>query len=239
MPRWHSEVASASVAALADMPPRRPHPYAALVDIGWVLVVPAYLLGTFPTALLVGRQGGRDLTREGSRNPGATNAFRMMGRRAGTLVLVGDLCKGALAAGMGLATGNRAIGVACGLAAVVGHVLPVTRRLRGGKGVATAAGMALVLVPLIAVVLAVVWVGAARLARAASVASIVIALGFPIGAALVGRPPGEVAAFAACGALVVARHRENIGRLRRGEERTALEGEPDDPARQARYPQSP
>lgn len=221
------------------MPPRRPHLYGGLVDIGWVLVVPAYLLGTFPTAALVGRRGGRDLTQEGSRNPGATNAFRMMGRRAGALVLVGDLGKGALAAGIGLATGNRAIGVACGLAAVVGHVLPVTRRLRGGKGVATAAGMALVLVPVPAAVLAVVWVAAARVVRAASVASIVIALGLPVGAALVGRPPGEVVAFAACGALVVARHRENIERLRRGEERSPVAGGPDDPARRDRYPESP
>jgi glycerol-3-phosphate acyltransferase PlsY len=149
-------------------------------------------------------------------------------------VLVGDLCKGALAAGMGLATGNRAIGVACGLAAVVGHVLPVTRRLRGGKGVATAAGMALVLVPLPAAVLAVVWVAAARLARAASVASIVIAAGLPVGAALVARPPGEVAAFAACGVLVVARHWENIERLRRGEERAGASTEPDRRPRRAR-----
>ena len=194
------------------------------MDLGWALLIPAYLVGTFPTAILVGRREGRDPTREGSGNPGASNAYRTMGRRAGVLVLLGDLCKGAAAAGAGLATGNRAIAVGCGLAAVVGHVLPVGRGRRGGKGVATAAGMTLVLVPLVAAVLAALWAVTAKLSGAASVASIIIAAGLPVGAALVGRPAGEVAAFAACGALVVVRHRENIGRLRRGEERPLAAG---------------
>jgi glycerol-3-phosphate acyltransferase PlsY len=194
------------------------------VDPAWLLVVPAYLLGTFPTALLVGRREGRDPTREGSGNPGASNAFRTMGRRAGALVLAGDVAKGALAAGVGLATGNRAVGVACGLAAVLGHVYPVTRRLRGGKGVATGAGMALVLLPGVALVLAALWLVTVKVFRAASAGSVVVALGFPIGAWLVGRPPGEVAAFAAGGLLIVARHRDNLDRLRRGEEHSLTPG---------------
>jgi glycerol-3-phosphate acyltransferase PlsY len=198
------------------------------VDLGWALVVPAYLLGTFPTAILVGRHVGRDPTQEGSGNPGASNAYRTMGRRAGAIVLLGDLCKGAAAAGAGLATGNRAIGVACGLAAVVGHILPATRGFRGGKGVATAAGMTLVLLPLPALVLAVVWLGAAKLSGTASVASIVIAAGLPLAAVVVDRPIGEVVAFAACAALVVVRHRSNIDRLRRGAEPTLAGGAPSD-----------
>ena len=117
------------------------------MELAWLLVVPAYLLGTFPTAILVGRREGRDPTQEGSGNPGASNTFRTMGRRAGAIVLAGDVAKGALAAAAGLATGHRAVGVACGLAAVLGHVYPVTRGFRGGKGVATGAGMAIVLLP--------------------------------------------------------------------------------------------
>jgi glycerol-3-phosphate acyltransferase PlsY len=192
------------------------------VDLGWALLLPAYLLGTFPTAILVGRQEGRDPTQEGSGNPGASNAFRTMGRRAGVLVLLGDLCKGVAAAGMGLATGNRAVGVACGLAAVVGHVAPATRGFRGGKGVATAAGMTGVLLPLPALGLALLWGVTAKLTGTASAASLAVSVGLPVAAVAAGRPPGEVAAFAACGVLVIARHRGNIGRLRRGEERTLL-----------------
>jgi glycerol-3-phosphate acyltransferase PlsY len=188
------------------------------MDPAWALVVPAYLLGTFPTAILVGRRAGRDPTTEGSGNPGATNALRTMGRRAGVIVLLGDAGKGALAAGLGWALGGRAVGVACGLAAVLGHVYPVTRRLRGGKGVATAAGMGIVLLPGVALVMAGVFVVVVRRTGAASAGSIAIAVGFPVGAAVVGRPAGEVAAFALCGLLVVVRHRDNIRRLRRGHE---------------------
>ena len=195
------------------------------MDAAWLLVAPAYLLGTFPSAGLVGRRQGRDVTQEGSGNPGASNTFRTLGRRAGAIVLVGDLAKGAVAAAAGLASGNRAVGVACGLAAVLGHVAPATRRFRGGKGVATGAGMAAVLLPGPAVVLVVVWLIVVRLAGAASAGSLAVAVGLPLGALVVGRPGGEVAAFAACGLLVVARHRENLGRLRRGEERSlAREG---------------
>ena len=190
------------------------------MELAWLLVVPAYLLGTFPTAILVGRREGRDPTQEGSGNPGASNTFRTMGRRAGAVVLLGDVAKGALAAGAGLATGQRGVGVACGLAAVLGHVYPATRQLRGGKGVATGAGMALVLLPGVTVVLGVVWVVVVKVFGAASAGSVAVAIGLPAGAWLVGRPTAEVAAFAVCGVLVVIRHRDNLDRLRRGEERS-------------------
>lgn len=193
------------------------------MDIGWALVVPAYLLGTFPTAIVVGRSEGRDPTREGSGNPGATNALRTMGRRAGAIVLAGDLSKGVVAAGLGLATGTRGIGVACGVAAVVGHIAPVTRGFRGGKGVATAAGASAVLMPIASAGLAVVFAIAARVSGTASVASIATAVVWPAAAAAAGRPAAEVVAFGAVGALVVWRHRDNIRRLRRGEERPLLQ----------------
>lgn len=196
------------------------------MDLRWALVVVAYLLGTFPSAALVGRRKGLDPTRAGSGNPGASNAYRTMGKRAGALVLLGDLCKGVVAAGLGLASGDRGIAVACGLAAVVGHVLPATRGFRGGKGVATAAGITLVLLPVPGLVLALAWVVVAKLSKTASVASIAVAVGLPVVAAIDGRPLAEVVAFAACGALVVVRHRSNIDRLLRGEERT-LERDPE------------
>src|SRR4051794_404859 len=110
-----------------------------------VLVALAYFAGTFPTAALATRRTGHDPAQEGSGNPGASNVYRLAGRRAGAIVFGGDLLKGALAALAGLAAGGRALGLACGIAAVIGHIFPVTRRFRGGKGVATAAGMAVVL----------------------------------------------------------------------------------------------
>jgi glycerol-3-phosphate acyltransferase PlsY len=143
-----------------------------------------------------------------------------MGRRAGALVLLGDLGKGVAATGLGWAIGGRGVGVACGLAAVLGHVAPATRGFRGGKGVATGAGMALVLLPGPALLLGVLWVVVVRITGAAAAGSIVVAVAFPIADAASGKPGGEVAAVAVCSVLVVVRHRENVDRMRRGHEAT-------------------
>lgn len=181
-------------------------------------VVASYAAGTLPTAQLVGRHWGVDPTATGSRNPGATNVYRTAGRRAGALTLVGDLCKGAVAAGAGWALGGHGLGVACGVAAVVGHVLPVTRRFRGGKGVATGAGMGLVLYPPAMLAAAAAFVLVARVTRVVALGSIAAAVTLPVGAALLGAPGPELGALALCSGLVVIRHGENIARLRRGEE---------------------
>src|SRR6516165_7036744 len=108
----------------------------------------AYLLGTFPSAALVARAGGHDILREGSGNPGASNTFRLLGWKAGLLVLALDLGKGAAAAGAGLALDGHRGAFILGVVAVVGHVYPITRRFRGGRGVATAAGVMAVVFPL-------------------------------------------------------------------------------------------
>lgn len=182
-------------------------------------VVAAYLLGTFPTALLAAGRRGVDPTRSGSRNPGATNVLRTAGRRAGVVTLAGDLAKGAIAAGVGWAVGGHGLGVACGVAAVVGHVLPVTRSFRGGKGVATAAGMGVVLYPVAMAVATAVFALTTGLSRMVSLGSIAAVAVMPLAAAALGAPGREVAALAGCAVLVVARHRENLVRVVRGEER--------------------
>ena len=182
-------------------------------------VVAAYLVGTFPTAQLVAARWGVDPTRAGSGNPGATNVARTAGRGAGVATLVGDLGKGALAAGVGWAVGGHGLGVACGVAAVVGHVLPVTRRFRGGKGVATGAGMALVLFPLALAAAALVFAVVLAASRTVSLASIVAVALLPAAAGLTGAGGAEVAALAGCAALVVVAHRDNIVRLAHGDER--------------------
>jgi acyl phosphate:glycerol-3-phosphate acyltransferase len=181
-------------------------------------VVGAYLLGTFPTARLASGRRGVDPTAAGSRNPGATNVYRTAGRRAGVLTLVGDVVKGSVAAGLGWAVGGHGLGVACGVAAVVGHVAPLTHPTRGGKGVATVAGMALVLFPLAALVSAAAFGVVTALTRTVSLGSIAAVLVLPVAAGVLGAPGWEVAALVVCAAVVIARHRANIGRLWRGEE---------------------
>jgi glycerol-3-phosphate acyltransferase PlsY len=183
------------------------------------LVVAAYLLGMFPTAALVGRRSGFDPTVDGSHNPGASNALRLGGRKAGALVLAGDMAKGALSAGVGLLVGGRPLAVACGVAAVVGHVLPVTRLRGGGKGVASAAGMLLVVEPAIAAVCAVVWVVGFACSRIPAVASIAACVVVVAALVVVGRPAWEIAALGGACVVLVVRHGGNLSRLRRGEER--------------------
>jgi glycerol-3-phosphate acyltransferase PlsY len=190
-----------------------------VIAVGILLVVAAYLVGTFPTASLVGARRGVDPSRAGSGNPGATNMYRTAGRRAGALVGLGDIAKGVVPTAVALAVDGRGLATLCWLAAVLGHVLPITRLRRGGKGVATAGGGALVLHPLVAGVLIVVFVLVVWRSRFVSLGSVVMAAGLPFGVAATGRPAGEVAGAALIGLLVVVRHADNLRRLRRGEER--------------------
>jgi glycerol-3-phosphate acyltransferase PlsY len=183
-----------------------------------VVVPAAYLAGTFPTADLVGRVRGLDPSAAGSGNPGASNVYRLAGARAGFAVFAGDLAKGALATMVGDALGDRPLAFAAGTAAVLGHMFPVTRGLRGGRGVATAGGLAVVLYPGPAAALAAGWFLVARLTGKASVASLLMAGALPAAVAAAGRPAWEVRATAALAALVVLRHGPNLRRLARGEE---------------------
>lgn len=191
-----------------------------------VAVVVAYAVGTLPTAALVGARRGVDPTAAGSGNPGASNVYRLLGRRAGIAVLVGDLLKGLVPTGLALAAGERPLAVACGVAAVVGHVAPAQRRFRGGKGVATAGGVAIVLWPIVSVVLLLAFVAAARLVGIAAVGSLVMAAGLPVGVGVTGRPAGEVGAAVGLALLVALRHSANIRRLLRGEEQRTRPPQP-------------
>jgi glycerol-3-phosphate acyltransferase PlsY len=188
-----------------------------VVLVGCLLPV-AYLLGTFPSAGLVARTQGRDILREGSGNPGASNAFRLLGWKAGLVVLLLDLGKGAAAAGAGVAIDGHRGAFILGVAAVVGHVFPATRKFKGGRGVASAAGVMAVIFPLEIAVLAVVWFAIARGLRKASVASIVCAVAFPIIVAARDRSALDLAVTGGLAAFVVARHLANVRRLVRGQE---------------------
>jgi len=182
-----------------------------------VLLVPvAWLLGSFPSAVLVARAHGHDVTKEGSGNPGASNVARLCGWRAGALVLVCDFAKGAIAAGVGYAVGGRPGAFALGIAAIVGHTFPLYRK--GGKGVATAAGALVVLYPLIVLGLAVVWFVVARLLHKASLASLLGVVLFWVAAVLMDYARWEIVLLSALAILVITRHFGNIRRLLRRQE---------------------
>ena len=182
-----------------------------------VLLVPAaWLLGTFPSATIVARAHGRDVTREGSGNPGATNVHRLMGWRAGLLVLAIDFAKGAVAAGVGLAVAGRAGAFALGGAAILGHMFPLYRK--GGKGIATGAGALIVLYPLVVLGLLVVWVVIARVLHKASLASLICTVLFPIAVWALGYDWWEVVLLGGLAVLIVLRHASNIRRLLHNQE---------------------
>ena len=178
----------------------------------------AYLLGTFPAAGLVARATGHDVLAEGSGNPGASNVYRLAGWRAGLLVLLADVGKGAIASAVGLIIDGHRGAYILGLAAVLGHVFPVTRRFRGGRGVATAGGVLVVLFPLQSLALGIVWFLVARVLRKASVASIVIVTAFPILVGLTGGSWFDVAVTGVLAIVVLTRHLPNLRRLLRGQE---------------------
>lgn len=181
--------------------------------MGWSLALVAYLLGTFPSASLVGRANGVDIRTVGSGNPGASNVTRTLGWRKGLWVFVLDAAKGALAAGLGLLVEGRPAGYLFGALAVVGHVFPVWNKLRGGKGVATGGGVFAVLSPLVFVVLIAVWAAISKLTKKASLASIVIVALLPVGVGIVRQTAWEVLATIGICILVMARHLGNIKRL--------------------------
>lgn len=189
----------------------------------WLLLVPAYFLGTFPSAVMIARSKGVDITKVGSGNPGASNISRTFGAKWGVLVFVLDGLKGLIPCSIALALSERPSppAYAMAVAAVLGHMYPITRRFKGGKGVATMGGSCVVLQPLVFVVLTAVWFTVRKLTGKASIASLMLTFGFPLCVFLLGGPGWEIAAAGALGVLVLLRHVENIKRLATGSELSA------------------
>jgi len=187
-------------------------------NMWWVLVPLSYLAGTFPSAHLVGRLAGHDPTKEGSGNPGASNVYRLAGKFPGAAVLVLDVVKGAVPTAIGLIVDGQQLAVAAGAAAIVGHVFPAQRRLRGGKGVATFGGVTLVAWPLIALVGIAVWLVTMRVTKRASVGSMVGVVAVALGIAATRGLGWEALVAAALCVLILVRHRTNIQRLLHREE---------------------
>jgi glycerol-3-phosphate acyltransferase PlsY len=190
-----------------------------------------YGLGSIPTGYLVGRARGVDLRQAGSGNIGATNAFRVLGKGPAAIVLVGDALKGYLActvvcgACLGLLKGSgwegletEAARVMAGLGAVLGHTYTFWLGFRGGKGIATSAGVFAALAPWALVVALAGWVVVLWVCRYASLASVTAAVLLPGMVWLTREHPLLCWVTTLVGALVIARHSSNLRRLWQGTE---------------------
>jgi glycerol-3-phosphate acyltransferase PlsY len=186
-----------------------------------VLVAMAYVLGSVPFGVFAARGMGRvDPRRIGSGNIGAANVLRAAGKGAAVLTLLGDLGKGAAAAALGRWFGvSPTILAGIGLAAVAGHAFPVFLGFRGGKGVATALGVILVVMPAVGGLLLFVWLLVAGIWRYSSLASLTACGTLPLLAWMLDDRSEMLALGGILAALIFALHRENIGRLWHGTER--------------------
>ena len=179
-----------------------------------------YLAGSVPVAFVAARSRGIDLRHSGSRNLGATNVLRTAGVVPAIAVLLGDAAKGALAVIVADALFNDlAAASVAGVAAVIGHIFPAWLRFRGGKGVATAAGVFAVLAPMATVAAILAFVFTVIVTRFVSAGSIVAAIVLPLAAAARPSPAPVVAASIGAAFLIISRHRGNLGRLANGTER--------------------
>lgn len=182
----------------------------AAVNFDWLLVLGSFLLGTFPSALLIGKLVGHNPTSEGSGNPGATNMFRIAGLKAGGATLVIDIAKALVAALIGRWVGGTTLAAWCGSAAVVGHIFPPWHAGRGGKGVACFGGLTIGAWPVLAPIALVAWLGSAKLSGHSFIGAMVGTPTVAIGTMVMGRPLTEVLLAWAMTLLIISRHRSNI-----------------------------
>lgn len=186
-----------------------------------VALVVAYLVGSIDFGVIVPRLMGIDIYEHGSGNPGTSNVFRTLGKKAAAVVLLGDLTKGLAAVAIAAAiAGSEPVSHAAGLAAVLGHVLPVWHRFKGGRGVATAIGAAVWLEPWFGITVAVVWAAVVIVTKTASVASLAAMVAFVPGFAIGGTRGWSLLWVAAMAAVVIVRHSGNIKRIVQRSERS-------------------
>ena len=192
--------------------------------------VAAYLLGSIPTGFLVAQARGIDIRGVGSGNIGATNAFRVLGKPAGVFVLFADALKGWLA----LVVAARLIfgwfeegstfaalenfQIVAAVGAILGHNYTCWLRFKGGKGIATSAGVLLALVPWALVIILTVFIVLFGLTRYVSLGSIAAAATLPFASWLTGESATKILVTGALGALAIYKHRANIQRLLAGTE---------------------
>lgn len=190
-----------------------------------LLLLTSYFIGAIPFGLLIGKFAGKDVRTEGSKNIGATNVSRILGKKLGFLTLVCDCLKGYLPmliaakilAGSG---GNDLVVSGCGVMAVLGHMFPVYLRFNGGKGVATGLGVFLYLSPLAILISLGVFVGAVALSGFVSVGSLLASALMVVWLWLLGESTVTLLTATVVAVLIWLKHKENIVRLIKGEEKS-------------------
>ncbi len=186
----------------------------------WLFCALAYLMGSIPFGLIVAKAYGADLRSGGSGNIGATNALRVIGKKAGALTLLGDMLKGAAAVLIALKFAGYEAGVVAAGAAVIGHDFPVFAKFKGGKGVATSLGVLLALEPYIGISCLSIWVIAFLAFRISSVGALAAFAALPVLVLTLksfNYPLIILSFFLAF--MIFIKHHENIKRLIRGEEK--------------------
>jgi glycerol-3-phosphate acyltransferase PlsY len=190
----------------------------------WLLLAASYLIGAIPASYIAGRMAkGIDLREHGSGNLGATNTFRVLGAKVAAPVMVFDILKGTfpvVAFGQWDAVGtDPRWALAYGAAAIVGHVFSIYMRFKGGKGVATSAGVFLGLAPVALGIGLAVWLVVLKVMRMVSAASIMAALAMGVALVVTSVSPEEVRYLGfAVAAFVIFAHRSNIARILNGTE---------------------
>lgn len=191
----------------------------------WIITTAlvGYLLGSLPFGYLVAKSYGVDIFKEGSGNPGATNVKRVLGPKAGNTVLVLDILKGSLATGwpllpMIVTPHQQVLGLIGVIAAVLGHSFSIFTRFKGGKGVATAAGGLLVLMPIACLTAGATWIVVFFASRYVSLASIAGAAAVIVAAWVLPYHVSLQIIASVIGGFVIIRHHENIKRLLNGTE---------------------
>jgi len=189
------------------------------VAAGIALVLIAYLLGSIPFAIVVGKWFWHvDVRDHGSGNVGTTNVFRVLGKRAGTLVLIGDMAKGFVPVFVAVQLADHGTFPAwypliVALAALLGHMFSIFLRGGGGKGVATGAGIVLALVPVVFVIALGVFLVVLLTSRMVSLASMCAALTFAVGTIALDKPIYYEVLAVVAALVVIFAHRSNIRRI--------------------------
>ena len=201
-----------------------------MVSLATIIIV-SYLLGSIPFGYIAGRIAGIDIRTAGIGNVGATNVVRVLGKRYGYPVFALDVLKGFGAVKISMVMSGQHLewnspeisGMVGAIFSVLGHVFPPWLKFKGGKGVATAAGALLALMPIATLIGVAVWIIVFWLTRYVSLASVVATAALPIVILVIGSADGHsgrllVYSSVCVAALVIWRHRSNLSRLLRGTE---------------------